>query len=286
MELYARKDLDKIVEDINPEAVEERRKYNVESEYAPLLQKYESFLKNYEITPTARLLEPVTEVLLPDQINSFLQATINYENYPHYAFTGQFVAWLIQNSYDAGHNDFHLETNHLTTPLSYLGSAIDKSSLLRITSLPPLRLLKGSKERMLRIEILGNAGILLGNDATHVAYKCSGNVATSCADKATYCSFQIGDELEDISRALHCEFVMGRVGLHLSPRSGYACSFKTADVSTLRALLKKKNAEKKAKAYERLQFQTEQVRLSGDHNTIYFIKKDGTQELVWTDDDE
>ena len=79
---------------------------------------------------------------------------------------------------------------------------------------------------------------------------------------------------------------MGRVGRLLSPRMGYACSFKTAKVSTLRALLKKKDAEKKAKANERRQYQSEQERLFGDHNTIYFIKKDGTQELVWTDDDE
>ena len=76
----------------------------------------------------------------------FLQATISFEDHKEYKErTGIFINKLIQESYDAGHNGFELNT--MALPL------IDKIGIY----------IQGKEKRPIEITIHGNAGTIIKN---------------------------------------------------------------------------------------------------------------------------
>ena len=81
--------------------------------YSELMRKYEDHLKNIERPSDLHFISDnkiITEILTPAGINSFLQATQQYEVNRKYSWeTGIIISCLLQNSYNYGYNDFYLE---------------------------------------------------------------------------------------------------------------------------------------------------------------------------------
>jgi len=116
----------------------------------------------------------VTQVFTPEQINTFLQTTIQHEDSQIYAnWTGRFVTQLIQNSYKHGHNAFILNTTALRE-LHYLGSDI------RCTSKKPIE-----------ITIVGNTGTHCGSDSANSIFNITGNTGTHCGYQSTFSTYNI-----------------------------------------------------------------------------------------------
>lgn len=81
-------------------------------------------------------MREVKGVLTPEQINQFLQATTLFQDHVNYVDnTGVFVSKLIQNSCNAGYNDFVLNIPRMNKKLNHLGSNLSGyySDNLRIT---------------------------------------------------------------------------------------------------------------------------------------------------------
>ncbi|HII15422.1 MAG TPA: hypothetical protein HA362_03845 [Nanoarchaeota archaeon] len=71
--------------------------------------------------------------LSPERINTFLQETIAYESNEKYAWcTGMFLTRLIKRSYDAGNNEFHLDTKAISKPLHRIGQQLKGKKKKRI----------------------------------------------------------------------------------------------------------------------------------------------------------
>ncbi|MFH1637492.1 MAG: hypothetical protein ABIB71_03645 [Candidatus Woesearchaeota archaeon] len=105
-----------------------------------LLSRYEDTL-NY----SKFCLQDVDVVLKPEEIDEFLQSTVMHAEERGYSkVTGPFINKLIQNSYDAGHNGFKLDT-YAAGPLKCLGER-----------------LHGSGSIPLRLEVEGPVGDLFG----------------------------------------------------------------------------------------------------------------------------
>ncbi len=150
-----------------------------------LLGKYEFMLEvdETDTTPTDKLLRAaVRESLTPEQINQFLQCTIAYENHPNYSTnTGDFVSRLIQNSFDAGNNGFHLSLRGLSRRIHYLCN------------------IRGTPERIIEVALEGNAGNNLGVDAQNAIITLRGNAGDFCGQGSKNATFHLhGDVGENL----------------------------------------------------------------------------------------
>jgi len=117
---------------------------------------------------------PLEFILTPDQINTFLQQTIPYENHPKYPDnTGRFITQLIQNSYIAGMNDFTLNT----TALKELHRAVYR--------------IKGPQTKPLKLTIIGNAGALFGFESINLLVNITGNSGSALGGHSSESTFNI-----------------------------------------------------------------------------------------------
>src|SRR3989344_3147907 len=114
-------------------------------------------------------------VLNPNQINVFLQVIIEKESKQkimHWG-TGLYLSKLIQDSYNAGNNDFTLNTGD--TQINCLGYKI-----------------KGSKKKqIIQIKINGNVGNWCGLNTQNSTFNIKGNVGDECGKKARHSTFTI-----------------------------------------------------------------------------------------------
>src|SRR3989344_7879657 len=91
--------------------VEVERKVEVKNRFGELCREYEEVL---EARDYKGKIKTIDDILAPSEINAFLQTTIGFEQHPEYDLrTGMFISQLIQKSYDAGNNDFVLNTQKL-----------------------------------------------------------------------------------------------------------------------------------------------------------------------------
>ena len=144
-------------------------------EFETLLLKYELALE-LDISPREKYLREMKKtvgVLTPEEIDLFLQTTVRYENHEKYcSSTGYFISRLIQDSYDAGHNDFTLNTKGLR--------GLDKLCTE----------LKGKKKNPLKVTINGNAGNCCGEDSKRSLFYIEGNAGDDCgrvSKKSVFC---------------------------------------------------------------------------------------------------
>lgn len=128
------------------------------------------------------------EPLYPTQIH-ILSKTLESDVY-YRPVSGQFFTWVIQNSFDAGHNNFHLNVgNHRMSFLGYY--------------------LSGDRERRLELLIDGSVGDLLGLKAQNVNFTVTGDVGNSFANVAHRCDFTLlgGARFENACYGVHwCRF--------------------------------------------------------------------------------
>ena len=143
----------------------------VVDQFAVLRGKYEPFLDFGDRREW--LKNKIQEVLLPPNINLFLQQTREYEDHPNYqSFTGLFISQLIQNSYNAGNNNFELDVNTLK-PVDNLAREVS-----------------GTKERMVRVVIKGEVGDLCGYQAQHVTFTIE-KAGDWCGNSVRHSTFTI-----------------------------------------------------------------------------------------------
>ena len=139
-----------------------------------VVNRFEDLMKEYEqYFNDTFLRQNVEEVLLPCDLNLFLQQTRNYENNPHYQTnTGLFISQLIQNSYDAGNNEFVLDV-HFLKPINFLAYNVS-----------------GTEERKVRAVVKGEVGNFCMKNAQHSIFTI-GTAGNWCGEDATYSTFTI-----------------------------------------------------------------------------------------------
>ncbi|MBI4453658.1 hypothetical protein HY636_03365 [Candidatus Woesearchaeota archaeon] len=126
-----------------------------ENTFGELFREYERYMS--EKGKTQKNLDDMTGVLTPEDINEFLLTTKRFREYNEYSErTGEFITKLIQNSYDAGNNNFGLNTKKLKTSIGGLG-----------------RNLQGYPERILSLQIDGDVGDECGFRAAYCTFKTS-----------------------------------------------------------------------------------------------------------------
>ncbi|MDI6721538.1 MAG: hypothetical protein QMD85_04045, partial [Candidatus Aenigmarchaeota archaeon] len=237
------------------EAPEERKERRVEGSllfrgFETLLTMYERFLSIQHIfLPEAyeRIAKTNKRVLTPERVNTFLQAAIRYEQHRNYSIcTGPFISSLIQNSYNAGHNDFHLNAKAAAEPLSFIGY-----------------MLEGKRKEPIRVLIEGSAGSLCGGKAECLDCNTSrftfydGDPEDNSFDVMVtrYCDFHselFGDNCGNLAR--HCSFTGREFGNDCGYRAkqcsftgevfgngcgshAYECIFKTSSEESVRRLM-------------------------------------------------
>ncbi|MFH1638028.1 MAG: hypothetical protein ABIB71_06390 [Candidatus Woesearchaeota archaeon] len=231
------------------EAPEERMEQKVEGSllcegFEKLMGKYEKILAiDYGIQEA---VAEIDHILAPEQINSFLQATIRHEGHRNYSFnSGHFITKLIQDSHNAGYNKFTLNTKSLVKEIDNIGYNIKGKEHLEI-------IIKGNAgcccgewaENLKQIYIAGNAGKYCGNLAYNIKrIYIEGNAGEWCG---------AADNIEEI-------YVAGSTGC-FSGSVATNSTFKTPNEDTLRLL--KENVSK------------------GKGNKLYFINPDGSELYI------
>ncbi len=155
IEIRKRKGIDELVSGYSPGKVDESKNITAMGKDHILFNKYQQKLLNPHFPecldrrklpqiPRYRYdsyvfdyFDDIVDVLTPEQINRFLQMTVQCERYEQYAeLTGSFVSRLLQNSYNAGHNNFTLDTRKIC-PIFGLGSFVygtpERPLILNIT---------------------------------------------------------------------------------------------------------------------------------------------------------
>ncbi|MBI4453216.1 hypothetical protein HY636_01080 [Candidatus Woesearchaeota archaeon] len=215
--------LDDLIRGYTARRPDERKEIEVvgEHKFGEVLRKYERCLEmnaEYKLEDPAKaydyIKENVKEVLTPADINAFLQATIIYEDNKWYSRrTGEFISQLIQNSYEAGYNNFILNT---TKSIIYLGLE-----------------LKGCPERRISVYIDGDTGIFCGEKASYSSFIINGNMDGGGCTLANNSAFTIN----------------GTIVQNLFGHNATSCIFKTSNKETLGKLIDYAGIDSKNKYY-------------------------------------
>jgi len=152
---------------------EVRKVQTVGTDFSELLRKYEWVLVRNDSLPCG---SQISEVLTPDEINSFLQGTKQYEDHRNYSWrNGLIMSILIQNSYNNGYNHFLLNTEALYKTNNFGFGII------------------GRKENPLFMSIEGEIWSKLGFGAKNCLFILNGGAGAQCGEKARFSEFRIED---------------------------------------------------------------------------------------------
>ncbi|MFH1638029.1 MAG: hypothetical protein ABIB71_06395 [Candidatus Woesearchaeota archaeon] len=277
------------------EAPEERKEQKLEGSlicegFEELIGKYEKILAITRFDDNfSKVIAEIGIVLTPEQINSFLQATIRCERHKNYQWTtGFFITRLMQNSHNAGNNKFTLNTKALSKDIHHIGWP-----------------LKGRGDNLLEVIIDGDVGNDCGLGAKNIEqFYIGGNAGPGCGSGAEnigqfyigrnagnecgalaenigqlYIGESAGDDCgacaEDIGQLYICGNVGKRCGewaenireLYIGGNAGDECG-KQAENSTFKTPNK-----------ETLQLLKENVS-KGHGNKIYFIHPNSQEEEI------
>ncbi len=152
-----------------------REQTNRDSELSDLLIKYEEFLsKEINYNNIDWIVQSNTIILNPKEIDDFLQQTILYEKHKNYQTkTGIFISQLIQTSYNAGNNNFELNTKKLKT-INRIGAY-----------------LIGKEKNPIFIKIEGNTGHRCGSTSSYSTFTIQGNTKNGCGYNSQHNIFNI-----------------------------------------------------------------------------------------------
>ncbi len=165
------KGIEELLAGYKPAKAEEEKKIDVADaiDFAELLKRYGQWTKDYSYEQP----KCINDVLTPEQINALLQATVKYENIKEYqGKIGLLITKLIQNSYEAGHNNFKLDTTALQD-MNRIGYQ-----------------LRGTKENNIEVAIKGDVGYQLGVQAEHATFSVTGNIKSHCGIDANDSTFK------------------------------------------------------------------------------------------------
>jgi len=133
----------------------------------------------------AAIMDNVTQVLTPKEINLFLQTTMKHEDHRNYVHnTGIFIAKLIQNSYNPDYNEFILDTTKLQQ-IHRIGYDV-----------------RGTPEKPIVISIIGNTGSNYGAKSRNATFNVTGNIGESCGFSSAYSIFKTSNK-ETLDKMLY-----------------------------------------------------------------------------------
>ncbi len=144
----------------------------------------ENMIKEYVRTPTI--------ILSPEDIDHFLQTTKIFDDHRYYEYDiGIFISRLIQSSYEAGHNDFCLNTDYLND-LGNIGAG-----------------LRGKDETPIKISIKGDVKYTCGAYAENCEFNITGNTGQWLGDGSNRCVFNIDGNIDIFggTAAKNCKFI-------------------------------------------------------------------------------
>ena len=182
----ARKGLDKVLEGLNPDHVEEQRRVNVDNMLPTLNLLFQQIVEQF--TDVEDALENVIPYILsnnktissPQEINAFFSAVFgdpdNQDKLKTY-LPGLYASGLIQQSYNHGYNNFQLTTRDMQSPWG-IGFG-----------------LKGSPESPLLLTVDGPAGHVFGGRSVYVHYKFMSILGVFIADGVKDCSYILQDRI-------------------------------------------------------------------------------------------
>ena len=244
--------LDDLISGYTARKPDERKEIEVvgEHKFSKLLEKYELFLrrKDYFIKDK-EILDWIEDVLSVEDINTFLQLTIRFEDYKEYSReTGLFITRLIKNSYNAGYNNFVINTMAMSKSLDNLGE--------NFCGLP---------YRMIYVQIDGDVGKYCGSNAFCSSFTINGNAELGCGHKIWNSILIINGDVDD-KPSLGARYSSFTINGNVDEADNWeyetiSCIFKTPNKGTLGKLL----------GYNRI----------GSKNKYYFINPDGTEELIF-----
>ena len=270
----ARNGLDKMLEGLNPDHVEEQRKINVET--SAISAVYEKFQKSaetpheYHFTAFDSIgLEWLTDVLPPELISQLWQVISSERDdlSPH------FLNRLIQNSYDAGYNDFVVDVRE-TSPPQHIG-----------------RCLQGTATRKLELAVMGNLGFMNGSNMRYVNYCVDGKVGYSFGYHAQHSSLIVdeatnwfGEETTD------CTLIARRDGGFLTAsRAERATVIIHGEISSGTLIINGQNKATYCSCGEEAVYSTfktsnaanlEKLMRVPENNKIIFIEENGTEKII------
>ncbi|MFH1637423.1 MAG: hypothetical protein ABIB71_03290 [Candidatus Woesearchaeota archaeon] len=180
------------------EAPDERIEHKVEGSlmfegHEGLVRQYEEILTNESLSAAYLARRSVKAELTPEQINSFLQSTIRYEDHKNYSqYTGLFITGLIQNSYDAGHKKFKLDMAPFTKKLHNLAYELKGTNqMMGIRIYGELGNSCGHLAKGVKMILCGTAEADFFRDARNCHLEVIGNVQYGCCRGADGISARI-----------------------------------------------------------------------------------------------
>jgi hypothetical protein len=181
-----------------------------------LTETYGFYLRDLDDALNGDFKQEVKSVLSPFEINSFIDLMMGHED--HIAFSYCFSLYfnrLIQHSYNAGHNDFKFDFNKIPS-LPHLGVA-----------------LHGTRNKPLKIDILGDVSDNFCQDGVQVKLNIDGNVGNYFGfDSSFICATVSGNVGDYFSHKSHClsSKIDGNAGNLYGHRSNQLLSYVGGDI--------------------------------------------------------
>ena len=227
----------------------------------------EDVLKRYEeavLGDSDNVLEVVSslrrhnikDVLMPEELNEFLQATKRFAEHDHYNITGLFMSQLIQNSYDAGNTEFTLDVKD--RPMIH---ALGQN-------------LRGTPTRPLVLNIDGAAGHLCARDSCYVEINVSGDAESDFGAYVRCSALNVGGEPGPFLGvgARNSTFTVGKYETAAPIVDAINCIYRTSDERALHNLIEA------VSKYDDVEFRRPSRYPSG--NRVVFVNADGIEEVA------
>ncbi len=189
--IIKKKGIDETLDGYRGQQVEEEKEMQVEeTPFSALTAKLKEMME-YNFSESVHkhkfMHHPfLPEVLLPEEIDLFLRTTCQFETQKHYKTnTGIFISRLLQNSYMAGHNDFHLQIEDLP-PIDSLCSY-----------------LIGARNNPVAVTVEGDAGRYFGSLVEYGMLNIFGGVEPFCGEDAQYTTFRTDNYITSETLLIH-----------------------------------------------------------------------------------
>jgi len=142
-------------------------------DFTALNEKFDKYIESCARYLRGAPLPELTEVLSPLEINAFLQDTIRHDEHPYYEYTGPFLSRLIQASFDAGYNNFELDTRNI--------KEINGLCTYLIGPYP------------VNVKVNGNVGDAFGTYSENATFVIEGNAGIGLGMETNNCTFTAKD---------------------------------------------------------------------------------------------
>ena len=227
-EIKKGKGIDDLFRGFDAEKPEEEKPIEVvgADRFKALTAAYERLLEVETIPEADEEMEKMTLVLTPNDINAFLQTIFRYEQNIKYSWrTGELISKLIQNSYNAGYNDFNLSTVNLKK-IHDVGIELKgrKEQPIRITVIGNTGDHCGIRSKNLIYHIQGNTGDNYGHRSEDSIFTVQGNTSNTCGWGAKNSTFNIQGNTGN-----SCGASSENLTVHIQGSAGTVCGYQSID---------------------------------------------------------